>query len=213
MSSIIFIITIFASLTLQASELPFVAYPFHPARGILCDQGAQSPEGNSHTHSNTLYALDLATPSSADPGGLYASGDGMIISFNKCVKHNTKCGAGFGNHVKLLRADGILVLYAHLESMQVKTGDLVKSGQFLGVEGNTGATGRNNRHLHFSVHSDWKKNGFHYYKKHIGSVPKSIPFKMNICQEKYQPCNDHALDIRLLKCKRITNQTEWVSTF
>ena len=158
-------------------EIPFVKYPFHPTRGILCDQGAQSPEGNSHTYSNTIYALDLATPVDADPAGIYAGVDGRVISFDKCFEHNTKCGAGFGNHIKILKDDGTLVFYAHLERVAVKTGDYVKAGQFIGVEGDTGWTGQDNRHLHFSVHSNWKVNGFDYYEKYLGSLPESVPLK------------------------------------
>ena len=133
--------------------------------------------------------------------------------FNECFEHNTKCGAGFGNHIKVLNDNGTLVLYAHLENVTVKTGDFVKVGQFIGVEGDTGMTGKDNRHLHFSVHYDWKRNGFDYYKKNLGSVPMSVPFKMNICQLKYFTCNEQPVDIRRLKCKRITGEVEWVNSF
>ena len=213
MKSLIVLITLTHCVCGFALELPFVKYPFHPTRGILCDQGAESPEGNSHTYDNTLFALDLATPKNSDAAGIYASIDGKVISFDNCTQHNTRCGAGFGNHIKILNDDGILVLYAHLKKSFVKTGDFVKVGQFIGVEGNTGSTGTNNRHLHFSVHSDWRKNGFSYYKKYLGSLPDSVPYRMNICQSKYSTCNGKPVDIRNIKCKRITDDTEVVSTF
>ena len=81
MKCFFFFIFLFNFSYVFSSEIPFVKYPFHSARGILCDQGAQSPEGNSHTYNNTLYALDLATPKGADPAGIFASVDGRVISF------------------------------------------------------------------------------------------------------------------------------------
>jgi murein DD-endopeptidase MepM/ murein hydrolase activator NlpD len=198
-------------LSIFAGELPFVSYPFHAARGILCDQGAQSPAGNSHTFSNTLYALDLATPKGSDPAGIYASRDGVVISFGECQEHNTNCGNGFGNHVKILSDDGVLVMYAHLASVSVATGSLVRTGDFIGVEGNTGLTGHDNRHLHFSVHFDWRVDGFEYYEKNLGYLPSSVPYQMNICQPKHGTCGQGPLDIRELQCKRVTGETEWVS--
>jgi len=201
------------SLSVYSEELPFVSYPFHPARGIVCDQGTESPAGNSHTYNNTLYALDLATPKSADPAGLYASIDGKVVSYNNCSEHNTNCGSGFGNYVQIFGSNGTLVMYAHLEKVIVKTGDNVQSGQFIGVEGNTGLTGSNNRHLHFSVHQDWRDNGFDYYSQNLGHLPPSIPFSMNICQPKYGTCNNSPVDVRKIKCKRITNEIEWITNF
>jgi len=201
------------SFIVLADNLPYVAYPFQTARGILCDQGAQSPVGNSHTHLNTLYALDLATPKGADAAGIYASSDALVIAYGECKDFNTNCGAGFGNHIKLLREDGILIMYAHLKKVAVKTGDKILKGDFIGVEGNTGLTGQDNRHLHFSVHADWRIYGAEYFKMYLGSLPDSIPYRMNICQQSYGTCNGQPLDIRKLKCRRITKKTEWVQSF
>ncbi len=213
MKLLMLIVLFLSSVVLQAADLTYVDYPFHPTERILCDQGSQSPDGNSHTYSNTLYALDLATPKGSDPSDILASADGYVITYDQCVDYNTNCGSGFGNHVKLLRSDGVLIMYAHLNSVSIKTGEFVKKGQFIGVEGNTGLTGYDNRHLHFSVHSDWRKNGFDYYKKHIGSLPDSIPYAMNICQEKYNTCHARAVDVREIKCKRVTGEVEWVTSY
>ena len=205
-----FLFFLVISLDVFAKELPYVSYPFRMGRGILCDQGSQSPEGNSHTDINTLYALDLATPAFAEPAGILASIEGTVISYGDCIEYNTNCGAGFGNHVKILGDNGVLVLNAHLEKVFVKTGDFVKVGDLIGLEGNTGLTGSHNRHLHFSVHTDWRVYGHKYYEKYLGSVPPSVPFEMNICQKQYSTCGPRALDIRELKCKRMTGETEWV---
>lgn len=210
MKSYLCLIILFQSISLGAAPLPQVSYPFDPEKEIVCDQGASSPEGNSHTYKNTLFALDLASLKESDPASLYSSISGIVIAYADCHSHNNSCGAGFGNHLKILRSDGLLVFYAHLDSVRVKTGEVVKVGQFLGTEGNTGLTGTDNRHLHFSVHSNWTINGFDYYKEHLGSLPDSIPYKMNICQETYGNCSKKTMDIRSLKCKRITGKTEKV---
>ena len=56
---------------------------------------------------------------------------------------------GYGNMVLLKHEDGLETMYAHLESAQVRRGDLVESEQVLGAVGSTGkATGS---HLHFEV--------------------------------------------------------------
>jgi murein DD-endopeptidase MepM/ murein hydrolase activator NlpD len=44
---------------------------------------------------------------------------------------------------------GLLSLYAHLSSISVKTGDLVKEGGALGRSGSTGLAGGD--HLHFTM--------------------------------------------------------------
>lgn len=196
-----------------ANDIPFVHYPFHAERGILCDQGALSSPEHSHSHVNTLYAVDFATPKNADPAGIFASIDGYVIAYDQCVQSNEKeCGAGFGNTIKILREDGILVLYSHLDKVAVKTGDYVQVGQFIGVEGNTGWTGFDNRHLHFSVHRDWRE-----LRKKLPELPgislDSIPFKMNICQENYGTCTGKPVDVRDLKCKRVTGKDEFIKTF
>ena len=210
MKSYLFLIFFLHFFSLLAAELPYIDYPFHASREIICDQGAESPDGNSHTYKNTLYALDLATPKTADPAGIYSSTAGIVISYRDCVEDNTSCGAGFGNHIKVLKSNGLMVLYAHLDSVAVRTGEVVKVGQFLGVEGSTGKTGVNNRHLHLSVHSNWTLKGYKHYKDHLGSLPDSIPYKMNICQNAYGNCNLKSLDIRKVKCKRVTQRIERV---
>lgn len=70
-------------------------------------------------------------------------------------------------------------MYAHLSEIFVKTGDHVKAGQVIGIEGASGAAGR--RHLHFDVQqipgdgSVWQE---------VLSIPDlnalSVPYKLEI---------------------------------
>ena len=183
----------------QPDIIPTVNFPLKAEAGIYCDQGNLSLEGNSHTFTNTAYALDLASNRSASAGTAVAAADGLIISYSKCTTINDQCGNGFGNYIQILRDDGFLIFYAHLEKVFVRTGERVSIGQKIGFEGNSGWTGENNRHLHFSVHYNWKNISFETLKKNVGWLPNSGPFKMN------------NLDSRDIKCSRVTGHLEWLS--
>lgn len=52
----------------------------------------------------------------------------------------------YGNMVVVEHPDGKLSLYAHMQETNVKTGDIVKTGDSIGKVGNTGHSKRN--HLH-----------------------------------------------------------------
>jgi murein DD-endopeptidase MepM/ murein hydrolase activator NlpD len=56
---------------------------------------------------------------------------------------------GYGNTILIQHSGGLQTRYAHLGSMNVKTGDVVASQQMIGSVGDTGrSTGP---HLHFEV--------------------------------------------------------------
>ena len=58
-------------------------------------------------------------------------------------------GAAYGNYVRLTHADGQETLYAHMQYLYVRAGEVVQAGQRLGTAGQTGrATGA---HLHFEL--------------------------------------------------------------
>ena len=57
---------------------------------------------------------------------------------------------GYGNYVKVLQDDGVVVLYAHLDSKhQFKIGDPIGSGDPIGVMGSTGHSTGTHLHLEF----------------------------------------------------------------
>jgi len=75
-------------------------------------------------------------------------GDKVSASFDGKVRFAKKQG-GFGNVVILMHPNGLETVYAHLSKIKVKEGDIVLSGQTIGLGGNTGhSTGS---HLHFEL--------------------------------------------------------------
>ncbi len=99
-------------------------YPFEPAFG-----------GYPHFHTGIDLAGPFGTPIMAAADGIVAAADVSTV--------------GYGDHVIIAHAGGLLTLYGHLEAMMVKPGDAVKAGQVIGLLGSTGnSTGP---HCHFEV--------------------------------------------------------------
>jgi murein DD-endopeptidase MepM/ murein hydrolase activator NlpD len=99
-------------------------YPFEPAFGAY-----------PHFHTG----IDLAGPLGT---AIVAAADGVVAAADVST-------VGYGNHIIIAHAGGLLTLYGHLETMLVKVGDVVKAGQPIGLLGSTGnSTGP---HCHFEV--------------------------------------------------------------
>lgn len=189
-------------------DLLNISLPFKSKTKVWCDQGPLSPKENSHTWLNTAFALDLKSSEPKKSIEVIASIPGTIIAFDKCKTKNDHCGLGFGNQVKIMTNDGYVLFYAHLEKVFVKTGQKVKVGDILGIEGMTGWTGKDNRHLHLSLHYDWRPSGFDYWKQ-VGFLPDSIPYSLSFCEVECGPgCKTRKLDIRKLSCRRTAKETK-----
>ena len=76
-------------------------------------------------------------------GPVVAATDGVVL-----FAGGDLC-CSYGLYVVLGSADGIITLYAHLESIVVKSGQRVRQGEPLGMVGCTGYCFGN--HLHFEV--------------------------------------------------------------
>ncbi|HEU4719133.1 MAG TPA: M23 family metallopeptidase, partial [Bacteroidia bacterium] len=75
-------------------------------------------------------------------------GDSVRSAFSGMVRLAAKEG-GYGNVVIVRHYNGLETVYAHLWKIKVKPGDIVTSGQLLGLGGSTGhSTGT---HLHFET--------------------------------------------------------------
>lgn len=75
-------------------------------------------------------------------------GDTVCAAFTGMVRFAGKQG-GYGNVVIIRHYNGLETVYAHLWKIKCKAGDIVNSGQLIGLGGNTGhSTGT---HLHFET--------------------------------------------------------------
>jgi murein DD-endopeptidase MepM/ murein hydrolase activator NlpD len=75
-------------------------------------------------------------------------GDKVLAAFDGMVRIATRHGA-YGNVVIVRHYNGLETVYAHLSKIKVKPGQVVLSGQVIGLGGSTGrSTGP---HLHFEV--------------------------------------------------------------
>jgi len=108
-----------------------ITQPFGPTNVLL-----EPPFGPyRHFHTGIDMAADLGAP-------VMAAADGLVVA----VGHTA---SGYGNYVVIAHGRGIETLYGHMLSTSVNVGDVVKSGQVIGLEGSTGfSTGP---HLHFEV--------------------------------------------------------------
>lgn len=77
------------------------------------------------------------------------TGDTIYAAFDGKVRIVNYEAAGYGNYVVIRHPNGLETIYGHLSKHLVSTNDVVKSGQPIGLGGNTGrSTGS---HLHFET--------------------------------------------------------------
>lgn len=108
--------------------------------------------GRNHTGTD----LDLET------------GDTIATVFDGMVRVVGSDGRGYGRFVVVRHYNGLETLYGHMSKPLVKSGDIVRAGDVIGLGGNTGrSTGS---HLHFEV----RYEGNAFDPRHIfdWSVPK-----------------------------------------
>jgi murein DD-endopeptidase MepM/ murein hydrolase activator NlpD len=75
-------------------------------------------------------------------------GDQVVAAFDGKVRVAKKSG-GFGNVIIIMHPNGLETVYAHLSKFKVKAGQIVLSGQPIGLGGSTGRS--SGPHLHFEV--------------------------------------------------------------
>jgi murein DD-endopeptidase MepM/ murein hydrolase activator NlpD len=75
-------------------------------------------------------------------------GDQVVAAFDGKVRVAKRSG-GFGNVVIIMHPNGLETVYAHLSKFKVKPGQVVLSGQPIGLGGSTGRS--SGPHLHFEM--------------------------------------------------------------
>jgi murein DD-endopeptidase MepM/ murein hydrolase activator NlpD len=106
-----------------------------------------------HFHTGIDIAAVKGTP-------VHAAADGVVALVARMTDGHGHL-VGYGNFITILHRDGNLTLYAHLDSVLVKVGQIVPQGQVIGAVGSTGwSTGP---HLHFEI-------------RHNGEVTDPLPY-------------------------------------
>jgi murein DD-endopeptidase MepM/ murein hydrolase activator NlpD len=149
------------------------AFAFYPSNRFYGSWDTQHlfPYSDSLYKSDTLTELDLSPGISGDfvfpfngpitsPYGWRDTAfhrgvdidlnyrDTVRAAFAGMVRFSGNCG-GYGNVVIIRHYNGLETVYGHLSRLKVKPGDLVNSGQLIGLGGSTGhSTGT---HLHFEL--------------------------------------------------------------
>jgi len=109
------------------------------------------PDAITHQSLDSIFAVDIAMPVGTD---VVAAREGVVVEVAADNYRNGLDRARDGpaaNIVRILHDDGTFSVYAHLNwnTIRVKPGDRVRTGQYIADSGNTGfSTGP---HLHFSV--------------------------------------------------------------
>lgn len=87
---------------------------------------------------------------------VHAPFDGVVIEVESNRVTNTPGMPGQPppGYIKFKRADGVVVVYAHLDDIRVHTGDHVKAGQVIALDGNNGSA--KNPHVHVGAYRDKK---------------------------------------------------------
>lgn len=84
---------------------------------------------------------------------IYSIGSGVVTEVvNTCPGqgyYGSGCGGGYGNVVYIDHGNGIVVKYAHLNTVTARAGQTVSKGQVIGTMGNSGSS--TGTHLHFEI--------------------------------------------------------------
>jgi hypothetical protein len=112
-------------------ENPYLSYFTNPMKGVVTSNYGWR-DGKLHRGID----IDLN------------KGDKVRAAFSGKVRFSKRQG-GFGNVVIIMHPNGLETVYAHLSRLKVKSGDIVQSGQVIGLGGNTGNS--RGTHLHFEV--------------------------------------------------------------
>jgi len=155
---------------LQGVEAPYVEYQFEYipgdptaqhqadtvyrapfAAGLSFPITQAYPDVITHKTLDSVYAVDIAMPVGTD---IFAARGGVVFDVAsdnyRGGLDRSRDGQG-ANIIRILHDDGTFSLYAHLNwnSIRVKPGDRVRTGQYIADSGNTGFT--SGPHLHFVV--------------------------------------------------------------
>lgn len=116
---------------------------------------------------------------------IVAHSPGTVVMVQTGHVNNTSAtgNASYGNMVKIKHPNGYYTLYAHLASVAVRVGELVKKGQVIGYMGNTGNS--HGAHLHFEVRNtkDTCIDPTPYINADLPGLPTTPPEEIEMTKE------------------------------
>lgn len=129
---------------LEVYRAPFAAAADHPITQAY-------PDNVTHQSADSEHAIDIAMPVGTD---VLAARGGVVFDV---ISRNFRGGVDRDKHlnsaniVRILHDDGTMAVYAHLswDSIRVRPGERVRTGQYIADSGNTGFS--SGPHLHFAV--------------------------------------------------------------
>ena len=124
----------------------------------LDDKGSPIRHGADSKKNSSYYSYGNKVYSATDGTVVYVSNNlpdntpGVVPSSVRTV------GDAAGNAIGIDMSNGYFAYYCHLQknSMQVKVGDKIRRGQFIGLLGNSGNS--DGPHLHFHITNSFNKN-------------------------------------------------------
>jgi len=93
-------------------------------------------------HNGIDYKSPKGTP-------VYAVSNGIVKKTSKAYN------GGFGNMIEIEHENNDVTLYAHLDTIRIKKGDMVKLGTIIGTVGSTGTSTGNHLHFGYMVKNKW----------------------------------------------------------
>ncbi len=125
-----------------ATAVSPVATPFVGEYPVWCTSGNPAPNNLCGSHHRTP-AIDIGMDIGTE---IRATGDGLVVDVESGCG-TAWCRGGAGNFVAVEHADGNLSRYLHLSATSVEEGELVTTGQLVGLSGDTGQS--TTPHLHY----------------------------------------------------------------
>ncbi|MDT0569000.1 M23 family metallopeptidase [Streptomyces sp. DSM 3412] len=126
--------------TVQTAAAKKAASWVSPVKGYkLSARFAQAGNMWSAKHSGQDFAVKSGTAVAAAHGGTVVKAGG----------NGAGDGPAYGNAVVIKHGNGTFSQYAHLSKVNVKAGQVVKTGQRIALSGNTGNS--SGPHLHFEI--------------------------------------------------------------
>lgn len=134
--------TLFVFVTGASTQEPPAINPINDLAEISSHFGMRlDPRSKTQKHHRGIdFRCSVGTPVKAT-----ANGEVYLIE---------EAEGGYGKRIEIKHDENYLTRYAHLSDIQVKKGDKVKSGQIIGLSGNSGWSTA--PHLHYEVIKDGK---------------------------------------------------------